>query len=83
MDWPSRFEPTLAPGEANLLSMTLLGEVCAGIGTCPTTSLGGEEEEGEEVEERIGLIRYQGVRSYAWVLEVQEEEEDVLSSLAK
>jgi hypothetical protein len=56
------------PMKQSLLSMTLEGEICAGIGTCPTTSSRGEEEEVEEAEERTGLIRsigYQGVRSYA------------------
>jgi hypothetical protein len=62
--------------------MTLVGEVCAGIETCPATSSRGGEEEAE-AEERTGLIRYQGVRSYAWILEEQEEEDDVLWSLAK
>jgi len=36
--------------------VTLVGEVCAGIGTCPTTSSRSEEEEVEEVGERTGLI---------------------------
>jgi hypothetical protein len=64
------------PMKQSLFSMTLAGDICAGIEA--TTSSRGEEE---EVEERTGLIRYQGVRSYAWVLE--EEEEDVLWSPAK
>jgi len=57
----------------SLISMTLVDEVFAGIGTCPTTSSRGEKEEVEEAEERIGLIRYQSVRSYALVFEEEEE----------
>jgi hypothetical protein len=62
-----------------LLPMTLVGEVCAGNGTA--TSSRGKEEEVEEAEEKIVLIRYQGVRNYAWVME--EKKEEVLWSLAK